>query len=272
MSGHGCERVSESPVQRKRVRLTKESPLKNLLTSGRRLRRFWIVASIAWIAFIPLDAAGGGGELQIAAKVVPKHNLRTGLLTLGMPPPAGRVGCVFCRLSREPAANFVAVEHPNGGPSRILLMRHADKPEDPYDSDLSDAGMARAEHLATYIPQTFGKPDYIIATAHSKHSNRPTETVKPLADALGIKVQHDFEDDDFEELVEEIFENVAYRGKAIIVCWHHGKLPAIAALLGAQAGSYPDPWPEDAYNIILDFQYNSNSGSPPTVARVIEPF
>ena len=178
-------------MQRKRVRLAKESPLKNLLTSGRRLRRFWIVASIAWIAFIPLDAAGGGGELQIAAKAVPKHNLRTGLLTLGMPPPAGRVGCVFCRLSREPAANFVAVEHPNGGPSRILLMRHADKPEDPYDSDLSDAGMARAEHLATYIPQTFGKPDYIIATAHSKHSNRPTETVKPLADALGIKVQHD---------------------------------------------------------------------------------
>ena len=246
--------------------LTRESLLKNLLTSGSSLRRFWIAVSIAWIAFIPLDVAGGvpflhsndanGGELQTTATVVPKHNPRTGLLTtLGMLQPAGRFGCVFCRLIRESAADFTAVEHPNGGPSRILLMRHADKPEDRYDSDLSDAGMARAEHLATYIPQTFGKPDYIIATAHSKHSNRPTETVKPLADALGMKVQHDFEDDDFEELVEEIFDNVAYHGKTIVVCWHHGKLPAIAALLGAPTGSYPDPWPEDAYNIILDFQY-----------------
>jgi len=42
-------------------------------------------------------------------------------------------------------------------------------------TSLSQAGFARAEHLVTYIPQTFGKPDDIIASAHSKHSNRPTE-------------------------------------------------------------------------------------------------
>jgi hypothetical protein len=36
--------------------------------------------------------------------------------------------------------------------------------------------------------------------------------------------------------------------------------------------SYPDPWPEDAYNIILDLHYDPNSGSPPTVTRVLEPF
>jgi hypothetical protein len=46
-------------------------------------------------------------------------------------------------------------------------MRHADK--------LVPGRLARAEHLVTYIPQTFGKPDDIIASAHSKHSNRPTE-------------------------------------------------------------------------------------------------
>jgi phosphohistidine phosphatase SixA len=137
---------------------------------------------------------------------------------------------------------------------------------------LSEAGTARAERLATYIPETFGKPDYIIATSHSKHSNRPRETVAPLANALGLKVQHDYENDEFEDLVDEIFSNPEYKGKTVVICWHHGKLPAIAALLGAAQGSYPDPWPEDAYNLILDFRYDPNSGSAPTVTRVTEPF
>ena len=193
-----------------------------------------------------------------------------GPLALGMPHLES--GCTLCLRARESGSNFTAVAHPNGGPSRIILMRHADKTDDPDNEDLSEAGVARAEHLATYIPQAFGKPDYIIATAHSKHSNRPRETVTPLADALGLKVQHDYENDDFEDLVGEIFSNPEYKGKTLVVCWHHGKLPAIAALLGAPQGSYPDPWPEDAYNIILDLRYDPNAGSAPTVTRVAEPF
>jgi phosphohistidine phosphatase SixA len=174
--------------------------------------------------------------------------------------------------AREQASDYAPIEHFMGGPKRIILMRHADKTDDPDDEDLSEAGHARAEHLATYIPQTFGKPDFIIATAHSKHSNRPRETVEPLADALGMKVLHDFENRDFADLIQEIFDDPGYKGKTLVICWHHGNLPAIAALLGAPAGSYPDPWPEDAYNLVLDLQYDPNSGSPPTVNRVIEPF
>jgi len=256
--------------------------VKNPLKISRGYKARWLLASIASFilsptageAFaLPLDARADDPRAQTAfAAIVTRPYLKTGLLTLGMPPPADSFGCEFCRLSRESGADFTAIDHPNGGPSRIILMRHADKPEDPENEDLSEAGMARAEHLATYIPQTFGKPDYIIATAHSKHSNRPTETVKPLAAALGMKVQHDIGDDDFEELVNEIFSNPAYHGTTVVVCWHHGKLPAIAAMLGAPAGSYPDPWPEDAYNIILDLRYDPNSGSTPTVTRVLEPF
>jgi len=256
--------------------------VKNPLKTSRDYKARWLLASIASFIFwpaaggapaLPLDVRANHPQAQAAfATTITHPYLRTGLLTLGVPPLAERFGCEFCRLSRESGADFTAIDHPNGGPSRIILMRHADKPEDPEDEDLSEAGMARAEHLATYIPQTFGKPDYIIATAHSKHSNRPTETVKPLAAALGMKVQHDMGDDDFQELVNEIFSNPAYHGTTVVVCWHHGKLPAIAAMLGAPAGSYPDPWPEDAYNIILDLRYDPSSGSPPTVMRVLEPF
>ncbi len=184
-----------------------------------------------------------------------------------------RPECYACQFVRSaPASDFAPVAHPDGGPSRIILMRHADKPDDLDDPDLSAAGEVRAEHLATYIPQTFGKPDFIIATARSKHSDRPLETLEPLAQAVGVPVEHDIRDKDFEDLVEEIFSDEEFRGKTVVICWHHGTLPAIAALLGAPAGSYPDPWPDDTYNVLLDFRYDPNSGSPPTVTQVTEPF
>jgi broad specificity phosphatase PhoE len=171
--------------------------------------------------------------------------------------------------SAQPAS---AVDHPDGGPSRILLMRHAEKTGDPDDINLSGAGEKRAERLASFIPETFGKPDFIFAAERSKRSIRSIETVEPLAAATGLKVQHDVEDRDFEDLISEIFSNPDYRGKTIVICWHHKKLPDIASLLGAPSGSYPDPWPEDLFNLILDFKYDAHSDRPPDVAKVIEPF
>lgn len=242
--------------------------MKSLLMS-RGLALIFTSAAIALIPVSPNSTSESGA--RIASAIATTHpRIDFGPLALGMPRLSN--SCTLCQRTRESGADFTAVEHANGGPSRIILMRHADKTDDPENEDLSDAGAARAEHLATYIPQSFRKPDYIIATAHSKHSNRPRETVTPLANALGLKVEHDFENDDFEDLVDEVFSNPDYKGKTLVICWHHGKLPAIAALLGAPQGSYPDPWPEDAYNIILDFRYDPNSGSPPTVTRVVEPF
>jgi broad specificity phosphatase PhoE len=214
-----------------------------------------MLARIAWMAVLLY----GGAASPLAS---PTSNIRTFAHQ-----------CDLCQLVRSaPRSEFSAAPHANGGPSRIILMRHADKPDDPDDPDLSAAGMARAEHLATYIPQTFGKPDYIIATARSKHSDRPLETVEPLARAVGVTVLHDIRDKDFEDLVDEIFSDPTYHDKTIVISWHHGTLPAIAALLGAPAGSYPDPWPDDTYNVILDFRYDPNSGDPPAVTQVPEPF
>jgi phosphohistidine phosphatase SixA len=158
------------------------------------------------------------------------------------------------------------------GPRRILLMRHAEKTGDPDDIHLSDAGRERAKRLARYIPNTFGKPDFIFAAARSKRSIRSIETVQPLADALGLEVQHDIEDKDFEDLVRALFSNPEYLAKTILICWHHGKLPEIAALLGAPARSYPDPWPETVFNVIIEFGYGVDPSRPPTVTQVIEPF
>jgi len=232
----------------------------------RVLRLKHVIATIALFAGFAAAALGIGFGADVS------DGVHVGLLALGVPKIAKSEFCQLCLRAREPATNYAPVDHAMGGPKRIILMRHADKTDDSEDEDLSDAGEARAQRLATYIPETFGKPDIIIATAHSKHSNRPKETVQPLADALGLKIQHDFENKEFADLVDEIFNDPDYKNKTIVICWHHGNLPAMAALLGVPAGSYPDPWPADAYNIILDLQYDPFSGSPPKVTQVTEPF
>lgn len=199
--------------------------------------------------------------------------LHIGLLALGFPNFARHESCTSpCTPARAKAREYTAVPHYLGGPKRIILMRHADKSVDSDDDDLSEAGWARAKQLVTYIPDTFGKPDIIVAAAQSKHSDRSAETVKPLAESLGLKVQDYFENKEFPDLVDEIFNDPDYKNKTVVICWHHGKLPAMAALLGAPRGSYPSPWPDSAYNLILDLQYDPFSGSPPKVTRVIEPF
>jgi hypothetical protein len=98
------------------------------------------------------------------------------------------------------------------------------------------------------------------------------ETVKPLSAALGLDVQCHIEDKDFKSLVTEIFSKSEYHGKTVVICWHHGKLPEIAALLGAPKGSYPSPWPQDCFNLILDFRYDAKSDAPPIVAQIVNPF
>jgi len=41
-------------------------------------------------------------------------------------------------------------------PSLLVLIRHAEKPSDPKDPDLSAAGFERAQKLAHYIPNNSG--------------------------------------------------------------------------------------------------------------------
>ena len=92
-------------------------------------------------------------------------------------------------------------------PVKALIMRHAEKPDDQGDPNLSPAGRVRAKALVTWFPQTFGRPDFIFAAAVSKRSERPVQTVQPLADALGLEVHAQFADDDCAGILIEVERN-----------------------------------------------------------------
>lgn len=156
--------------------------------------------------------------------------------------------------------------------TRILLLRHAEKTGDPNDIHLSPEGAARAARLAEYIPATFGAPQFLIATAQSKRSRRPIETISPLATRLGDAVSFtaDHDDRDYGAVATQLMSDPRYLGALVVVCWHHGTLPQFAQALGAQPGTYPAPWDDRVFNLILACDYRD--GAVPAVTAITQPF
>ncbi len=117
-------------------------------------------------------------------------------------------------------------------PRQIVVLRHAEKPDDPDDPNLSPAGEQRAKMLASLIPRRFPHPDYLFAAAPSKDSNRPVETLTPLATKLGMNLDADIADKDYPKLATDLLNKPKYVDKLVIVCWHHGHIPGLAMAFG----------------------------------------
>ncbi|WP_296228861.1 histidine phosphatase family protein [Ralstonia sp. UBA689] len=153
-------------------------------------------------------------------------------------------------------------------PKKILIIRHGEKPGDPGTDaatdgpNLSTKGYERAGALAPYVPEVFGKPDFLFATKASKHSNRPVETVTPLASAIGQPIHDDHADNEYDQLASKLVSDDKYAGKLVLICWHHGTIPELAAALG---GVPPEPhWPPNVFDRvwILDGAKESGHATP----------
>jgi len=156
------------------------------------------------------------------------------------------------------------------GARTILIMRHAEKPDDTHDPDLTDAGRNRAGHLASYLPATFGKPDFLFASSLSKRSRRPIETLEPLAAQCGLAIDDSYADQDYGALAHDLRKDATYDDALVVVCWHHGNIPNMMHALKAADGSYPDPWDRGVFDLILRVDLHHNGA--PEVTEVTEPF
>jgi hypothetical protein len=141
-------------------------------------------------------------------------------------------------------------------PATIFIIRHAEKPPE-GDPTLSAEGSARAQLLLkTFIPSdgrpALPTPQFIFAAAPSIHSNRSALTVIPLADALHLEINQDFKDHRYADLAAELLSG-KYAGKVVLVSWHHGKIPELAAALGATPPY--NTWPEDQFDRIWRIDY-----------------
>lgn len=140
-----------------------------------------------------------------------------------------------------------------GGPKRILLMRHAEKNGDKTDTHLNARGHARAAALVRLFPARFETPDFLFATKASPSSNRPVETITPLASALHLPIDARFAEDECAHLAKELLSHSRYSGKTVLICWHHGTIPKLAARLGV--ANSPSTWPDTQFDRIWLIQY-----------------
>ncbi|KAJ5622637.1 hypothetical protein N7528_005869 [Penicillium herquei] len=134
----------------------------------------------------------------------------------------------------------------------VYFIRHGEKPRN-GGIGLSDDGLERAE----CIRDIFGDHSdynigYIMAQKPKKSGkrNRPYETVKPLAEDLGIKVDISCKRDD-SECVKDTIDDYEGEGN-ILICWEHHRMTDLVEELGYEdAPEYPD----DRYDLIWTDPY-----------------
>lgn len=120
-------------------------------------------------------------------------------------------------------AGLSAVDQPS---LTLILVRHSEKkivPPENKDPDLSPAGVARAEELV----RMFG--DTGISAIYATQYKRTQQTVKPLADKLGLQINQ-VEAKKTSDLVKQIRSRKP--GEIIFVAGHNNTVPEIIAAFG----------------------------------------
>jgi hypothetical protein len=154
----------------------------------------------------------------------------------------------------------------------IILIRHAEKPDGEFqgvneiganDPDsLIPRGWQRAGALAVFLAakSDLPIPDRIYVSAPDKEkvaphikigskSNRPLETLAPLASKLNMVPIQTFAKGEEADLVDAI---VRFDGTTL-VCWQHEAIPQIAGLIMGSNAGIPDPWPGDRIDVLWTF-------------------
>src|SRR5882672_5994652 len=94
------------------------------------------------------------------------------------------------------AALLVAAQWAVAQPAEIILIRHAEKPDDPDARHLSKAGEERARELVAFLTTDpeftkYGPPVALFATQTTRHGRgqRTRETLAPLAKELHLPIE-----------------------------------------------------------------------------------
>ena len=139
-------------------------------------------------------------------------------------------------------------------PAQIILIRHAEKTDNPDDLHLSPKGVKRALALVKFFTEdarvtSHGPPAALFAAAPSKHSRglRAQETLMPLSDKLNIPIHTPYRSEDYAKLADEILHDPSYKDKTVAICWVHEYIPQFAASLGVKPE--PPKWKERVFDL-----------------------
>jgi broad specificity phosphatase PhoE len=156
--------------------------------------------------------------------------------------------------------------------SVLLIIRHAENPANGHG--LSPRGQERAKAYANYfknftVDSKQLEPNAVVVAADSKHSHRPRLTVQPFAKATNLPIDNRFANKQPADLAAELRAN--YQGKVVLICWHHGQIPALLRALGAAPETLlPNgKWPRDVYDWVIMVSFDENGRVIPEGTRRI---
>ena len=160
--------------------------------------------------------------------------------------------------------------------TKVMVIRHGEKPSNPppygitpdggRDKEcLTVRGWQRAGALACYFAPTAGglqdsalaKPQFLYASKPVKRrgSQRSIQTLMPLAEKLGIKINSKYSRDEQKEMLEDA---LSCEG-VVLICWQHEYIPAIANRILGDTTTAPQSWPEGRYDMVWVFDLDSES-------------
>jgi hypothetical protein len=153
----------------------------------------------------------------------------------------------------------------------ILLIRHAEKPDDeghergvapdgaPDNNGLTVRGWQRAGALVRFfaplraaLPDPrLATPDQIFAARATDRfpSRRSVQTVAPLADLLGLRVNCDYAREQEADLARAARAAVGVS----LIAWSHNSLPELARLVTGNRCQVPGAWPTDRFDVVWVF-------------------
>jgi hypothetical protein len=136
-------------------------------------------------------------------------------------------------------------------PARVILIRHAEKPVDADDPNLSAEGRTHAQQLIFWFSE--GKlyanspPAALYAPEPGDRGGgvRCIQTLEPAARHFDLRIRTPHRADEYRNLAKHILRENSLQGKTAVVCWSHTELPALASALGVQ----PEPprWKDKDY-------------------------
>ncbi len=159
---------------------------------------------------------------------------------------------------------------------KIMLIRHSEKPDpnagiqgvsaagEQDHRALSVRGWQRSAALLAIFAREGGPsnrqllavPDAIYACKPDIKSSRSFNTVELLAEALSTPIQTRYGNDEEAALTEHV---MAEEG-TVLVCWKHGGLPRLAALILGDPAFCPQNWPVDRFDMIWVFDWDAGQG------------
>jgi broad specificity phosphatase PhoE len=173
-------------------------------------------------------------------------------------------------------SSLLVVANAQEGPknSVVLIIRHAEVADSGHG--LSPRGQERAEAYKNYF-QNFTvdskqrEPNDVLVAKDSKQSHRPRLTVEPFAKAAKLPIDSSIGNKQPTDLAAELRAN--HQGKVILICWHHGQIPALLRALGAAPETLlPNgKWPRDVYDWVIMASFDENGRLiPESTKRISE--